>query len=168
MSFVSGLMGLLKGDFAKNAMTFVNTRWPPDMSEAQKANMTIVIKELTHRQAMELADVAQADEAAFNERTIKMEGTAADLKGVKVLGPIVIFLRGAFRPLFSYMVGYFDFGFFTTDTTDWSEQKMTLLIILNILVIGFYFGERLLKNVMPLITRMLEAKGAVVLPPDKL
>ncbi len=159
MGFVSGLMGFLKGDFAKDAMSFVNTRWPPSMGEAQKAEMGLVIKDMLHQQAMELAEVAQADETAFNKRTIDLEGTAADLKSIPVVGATIIFLRGAFRPLFAYMTAYMDFVYFTTDTSDWTEQKQTLLIVINILVLVFFFGERALKNVMPLITNALMAKA---------
>ena len=159
MGLVSGLMGFLRGDFVKNAMDFANTRWPPSMSEAQKAEMRILITDLTHRQAMELADLSRQDEEAFNKRTIDLEGTAADLKTIPVIGALIIFLRGAFRPLFAYGTGYIDWVYFTTDTADWPEQQRTLLFAINLLVLVFFFGERALKNVMPLITNALMAKA---------
>lgn len=159
MRLLSGLMGFLKGDFVKDAMDFVNTRWPPSMSEAQKIEMTAVLKDLTHQQAMDLAEVAQADETAFNKRTIQLEGTAADLKTIPVIGALIIFLRGAFRPLFAYGTAYVDWIYFTTDTSDWPEQQQTLLIAINLLVLVFFFGERAMKNIMPLITSALMARA---------
>ncbi len=164
MGFLSGLMGFLKGDFVKDALDFVNTRWPPDMSEVQKAQMRVILQELTHKQAMEIAEAAQADEVAFNKRTIDLEGTAADLKTIPFIGALIIFLRGAFRPLFAYGTAYIDWIYFTTDTTSWPQQQQTLLISINLLVLVFFFGERALKNVMPLITSALVAKASAVLP----
>jgi hypothetical protein len=159
MGFLKGLMNFLKGDFVKDAMDFVNTRWPPDMSEAQKAQMTVILKELAHKQAMDLSEVAQADEAAFNKRTVELEGTAADLKSIPFVGALIIFLRGAFRPLFAYMTAYVDWIYFTTNTAHWPQQQQTLLISINLLVLVFFFGERALKNVMPLLTNAIAAKA---------
>ncbi len=167
MRFVSGLMGLLKGDFVKDAMDFVSTRWPADMSDIQRAEMEVVLKELAHKQAMDLSQVARDDEDAFNKRTIDLEGTASDLKSIPFIGALIIFLRGAFRPLFAYLTAYLDWVYFTTDTSKWTEQQQTLLIAINLLVLVFFFGERALKNVMPLITNALLAKGAAIRPPDK-
>ena len=160
MKFLKGLMGFLNGSFVKDSMNFINTRWPPDMSEQAKAQMEIVIKDLLHKQAMEISAVAQEDEAMFNKRTTDLEGTAADLKTIPFVGALVIFLRGAFRPLFSYVTAYMDYIYFVTDTSDWSEQKQTLLIAINLLVLVFFFGERALKNVMPLIIGALGVKTA--------
>lgn len=162
MKWLKGLTGFLNGSFIKDSMSFINTRWPPDMSEQQKGQMKIVIKDLLHKQAMDIASVAQEDEAMFNKRTVDLEGTAADLKSIPYIGGLIIFLRGAFRPLFSYMTAYMDYIYFTTDTSDWTEQKQTLLIVINLLVLVFFFGERALKNVMPLITNVLMAKAPAV------
>jgi hypothetical protein len=160
MGFLKGLMSFLKGDFVKNAMDFVNTRWPPNMSESDKAQMELVITDMLHKQAMDLAAVAQKDEAAFNQRIVDLEGTAHDLKSIPFIGALIIFLRGAFRPMFAYMVAYVDWLYFTTDTAHWPEQQQTLLIAINLLVLAFFFGERAMKNVMPLITSAIAAKVA--------
>lgn len=162
MKLLKGLMGFLNGSFVKDSMEFINTRWPADMSEQQKAQMEIVVKDLLHKQTMDIAGVAQEDEAMFNKRTVDLEGTAADLKSIPYIGGLIIFLRGAFRPLFAYMTGYIDFIYFTTDTSAWSEQQQTLLIAINLLVLVFFFGERALKNVMPLITNVLLARAPLV------
>jgi hypothetical protein len=158
MGFLQGLLGFLKGDFVKNAMDFVNTRWPPDMSEAQRGQMELVIKEMLHQQAMDLAKVAREDEAAFNQRIVDLEGTAHDLKSIPFVGALIIFLRGAFRPLFAYGTAYIDWVYFTTNTAHWPEQQQTLLIAINLLVLVFFFGERAMKNIMPLITGAIVAK----------
>ena len=164
MSLIAGIASFLKGDFVKNALDFYNDRFPPNMSEGDKAAMRVLIEENSHTQAMEITELAQRTQEAFDKRTIELEGTARDLTAVPYVGALIIFLRGAFRPLFSYMTLYLDFVFFTTNTSAWTEQKVTLFIIINIMVIGFFFGERMLKNIMPLITRLLEAKQPAPAP----
>ena len=100
------------------------------------------------------------DEAAFNERTIAMEGTAKDLQAVPYVGAVIIFMRGAFRPLFAYMTGYLDFVYLTQGMS-WTERQETLLLAINLLVLVFFFGERAMKNIMPLITNAFVAKANV-------
>ena len=135
----------------EKGMDFVNERWPPNMSEADRAQMEIVIKDMLHNQQMELMQAARDDEKLFNERTTALEGTASDLKSIPYIGAVVIFARGMFRPAFSYMTGYIDWLYFSTDTSSWSQQQETLLLVMNLLVLIFFFGERAMKNVLPLI-----------------
>jgi hypothetical protein len=157
MKIFKAISKLLSGDFVENAMNFVNDRWPPDMSEAQRAQMEIVIKDMLHKQSMDLAEAAREDEAAFNERTMAMEGTAKDLQAIPVVGAVIIFLRGAFRPMFAYMTAYFDWMYFSQGM-GFNERQETLLLSINLLVLVFFFGERAMKNVMPLIAQVFMAK----------
>ena len=112
--------------------------------------MQLVIEDALHRQQMELAEAARQDEGAFNERTMAMEGTAKDLQAIPYVGAIIIFMRGAFRPLFSYCTMYFDWLYFSGGFT-FTERQETLLLAINLLGLVFFFGERAMKNVMPLI-----------------
>jgi hypothetical protein len=157
MKFLKAIGSFLQGDFVGNAMKFVNERWPPDMSEQQKAQMQMVLEDMLHRQKMECAEAARQDEAAFNQRTIELEGTAKDLKTVPYVGALIIFMRGAFRPLFSYATMYFDWVYFSGGMA-FTERQETLLLSINLLVLVFFFGERAMKNVMPLITNAFIAK----------
>lgn len=160
MKFLKALGGLLTGDgFIAKGMEFINTRWPPNMSEQQKQQMEIVVKDMLHKQQMDLVQAARDDEQMFNERTVAMEGTAKDLQAIPYVGAIVIFARGMFRPAFSYMTGYIDWLYFSTDTSGWSEQQQTLLLAMNLLVLVFFFGERAMKNVMPLIIQAFGVKN---------
>lgn len=140
-------------------LDFINKRWPPNMSEADRKQMELLFSEALHNQEMELTAAQREDEKLFNERTIALEGTAKDLKTIPYIGGFIIFLRGAFRPAFSYMTGYIDWIYFTTNTTTWTQQQETLLLVMNLLVLIFFFGERALKNVMPLIMNVF-APGA--------
>jgi len=161
MGWLKSLGNLLSGDgLIAKGLDFVNDRWPPDMSEEQRRRMEVVVKDMLHQQQVELLNAARKDEQLFNERTIALEGTARDLQSIPFIGSIVIFARGMFRPAFSYMTAYIDWIYFSTDTTGWSEQQQTLLLAMNLLVLVFFFGERAMKNIMPLITNAFAVKRA--------
>lgn len=154
-TWLSKIGNLLSGDgLIAKGLDFINDRWPPDMSEQQRQQMEIVVKEMLHTQKMELQDAARADEQQFNERTIALEGTAKDLQAIPYVGALIIFMRGAFRPLFSYMTAYFDYLYFVEDTTAWSDRQEALLLAINLLVLIFFFGERAMKNVLPIIMQV--------------
>lgn len=104
-------------------------------------------------QKLEL-EAEQEFELEFSRRTIAMEGTASDLQAVPYLGAVVIFARGMFRPLFSYAVLYWDWLFFTSQGAVWDEQQKTLLLTVNLIVLVFFFGERAVKNLAPLLSRV--------------
>ena len=104
------------------------------------------------RQVLE-AETSKELELEFSKRVTQMEGTAKDLQQFGILGKIVVFFRGMFRPLFSYGVAYWDWLYFTSGA-QWTEQQQTLLLTVNLIVLVFYFGERAIKNLAPLLTRM--------------
>lgn len=95
-------------------------------------------------------------EAEWNRRTEALEGTANDLKGIKFFGPLVIFMRGAFRPLFTYLVAYFDIMWFSGK---WEKPEPDFLLVINLVVLVFWFGERALKNLMPVFGRFIQTKN---------
>ena len=96
-------------------------------------------------------------ELEFSKRSIGMEGTAKDLQQFGVLGKIVVFARGMFRPLFYYCVAFWDWVYFTSGDP-WTEQQQTLLLSINLIVLVFFFGERAIKNLAPLFTRLMAPK----------
>ena len=155
---LKSLGSLLSGDgLIAKGLEFVNKRWPPDMSEADRAANNLVVEEALHRQKMETEAAAREDEQLFNERTIALEGTAKDLQAVPFVGPVVIFMRGAFRPTFAYATLYWDWLYFTSGMA-WTDRQEALLLAVNLLVLVFFFGERALKNVLPLIAQVFMAR----------
>lgn len=158
MKWLKALLGGEGGGLIGKGLEFINERWPPDMSEEQRKQMEIVVKDMLHKQEMEIREAAAQDEALFNERTIALEGTAKDLAAIPFIGSIVIFLRGAFRPLFAYFTLYADY-IYLIEGMSWSERQETLLLAINLLVLVFFFGERAMKNVMPLIVKVFAAKA---------
>lgn len=159
MKWLKALLGGEGGGLIGKGLEFINERWPPDMSEEQRRNMEIVVKDMLHKQEMAIREAAAQDEALFNERTIALEGTAKDLAAIPLIGSVVIFLRGAFRPLFAYFTLYADYEYLIGGM-NWTERQETLLLAINLLVLVFFFGERAMKNVMPLIIKVFAAKEA--------
>jgi hypothetical protein len=135
--------------------------FPPNLSPAEKAALEISIKESAHRIELEVEELAIKADQEFNTRIKEMEGTAGDLQHFGFLGTLIVFLRGALRPIWGYLVIYMDIMVFSKawHIEDDSMMEMAFLVI-NILVLGFLFGERAVKNVMPIITTYQESKRA--------
>ena len=142
--FTSGAVGTI----AKTIEKYL----PPSMSDKEKADlqMAVTAAERDHeRQIMTLANEAEAE---YNQRIKDMEGTAADLKVIPIIGPLLILARGAQRPVWGLATLLIDYQVLSK-AWDLSadEQLKALLFAINILVLGFLFGERAVKNVMPLL-----------------
>jgi hypothetical protein len=125
---------------------------------------------LEHALAMEqektkqLQAEAEADKenvTALNERVIQMEGTASDLRAIPVLGSIMLFIRGSQRPVWGFATLFIDYQVFSKA---WEmpagDPRSAAFTALNLLVLGFLFGERAVKNVMPLIIEFFKQKAA--------
>lgn len=151
------ILSVLSGGLSDSIVGAVKDYFPPSMSDKEKLELEIKLKEITHKQEIELLQMLNENEKEFNKRTIDLEGTASDLKAIPVVGAVIIFLRGAFRPLFSYFVFYLDYKVFSHQ---WvlTEQQDSLFWAINILVLGFFFGERAMKNILPIIFQYFNKK----------
>lgn len=148
---VLGKIGdVLTGGLADTVFDAVKDYFPPDMSEEQKATLQLRLEKLEMEKRAQ-ADKAMADaEARLNERVREYEGTAADLKAMPVLGPLMLFLRGSQRIVWGFAALYLDYMWFTA-WTELTDKQETALIVVNSLVLGFLFGERAVKNVTPML-----------------
>ena len=135
--------------------------FPPSMSEADKAELSMRINEAANKQANEAARIVNEERAEFNLRIKDMEGTASDLKSIPFIGPLVIFLRGCQRPVWGYSTLFMDFMVFSDQWGTLTETQESALWIINLLVLGFLFGERAVKNLMPLMERLVKIKLGV-------
>ncbi len=100
----------------------------------------------------------------LNDRIAQQEGTASDLKTIPFLGPIMLFLRGAQRPIWGFGVLYMDFMIFSGAwilkvNENGSGMQENAFWVINFLVLGFLFGERAIKNVLPLVNQFLANKN---------
>ena len=161
MSLLTKVADFFSGGLGSAIVAGVKDYFPPSMSEQEKAELSQRINDAANKQANEAARIANEAEAEFNQRIKDLEGTAKDLKSIPIVGPIVIFLRGCQRPVWGYSTLYMDFMVFSDKWKSLSETQESALWIINLLVLGFLFGERAIKNLMPLIERLIKIKLGV-------
>jgi hypothetical protein len=159
MSLVQKVTDFLAGGTVKTIVDTVKDYFPPSMSEKEKADLSLVINNAAHQREKEILQLANEADREFNQRIKEMEGTAADLKSVPFFGTLIIFLRGTQRPIWGFFTLYADFMVLskTWDITQ-DPQLKAMLIVVNVLVLTFLFGERAVKNVMPFIMEFFGAK----------
>jgi|GEM_PF-1491395 len=161
-----------KGIFG-SVSDFINTRWPPDMPPAQKAELEMALREFDALQeerrqnfTVTMEALANEAEAQFNQRIADLEGTASDLKSIPLLGAIMLFIRGSMRPVWCALTLFFDYKAFYGGIPLYTVEQAsgvvhltpqgTLLILINALVLGFIFGERTFRNIVPAIMPIVE------------
>ncbi len=150
MGIGTKIIDFLAGGTVKTIADTVKAYFPPSMSDKEKSELSLKISEAQNRHDLTILDMANKGDAEFNTRIKEMEGTASDLKTIPVIGAVIIFLRGLQRPVWGFATLYLDFKSFSGDWT-LTEKQDVALIVINLLVLGFLFGERALKNVAPLI-----------------
>ena len=123
-------------------------------SKEDKARLEIEIRKIAHAQELEIQRAELEADKELNNRIKDLEGTANDLMQAGYAGRIVLFLRGAQRPLWGWSVMLMDIRVYLGSTT-LGDEEMKLLYALNLLVGGFLFGERAIKNVMPFFKDMI-------------
>lgn len=173
MGLLSKAADFFGGSLFGEAKELIQSYFPPDMSPTQKAELQQKLEELELKKQDQLNKNLADAERSLNERIVQQEGTASDLKSIPFLGPIVLFLRGLQRPAWGFFCMYIDFVWFTTPSSTmgaivgggigpiplYTEQQQTALIVINILVLGFLFGERTIKNLTPLIIQVFGKKS---------
>ena len=142
------------GGFVNKAIDLV-TDYIPD--PAAKAEIKAKLQTLEIEMQKQINQATHEAAQDLNNRIAQQEGTAKDLMSLPFVGRIIIFARGAQRPIWGYATLYFDWQLFANELA-LTEQQTQLLWIINFLVLGFLFGERAVKNIMPLVTKMMEAK----------
>lgn len=146
--------GSLFGEIKETVMAYL----PPDLSPLQRAEIELKLQEQLFKKQAEANRVLEDATKALDKRISEQEGTAKDLQQFGYIGKLIIFLRGVQRPAWGFGTFWLDVEwFFGVDTTFTVTQEQTLLVI-NILVLGFLFGERTMQNLTPLLTNIFGAK----------
>ena len=159
MNILTTITDFLAGGTVKTVLDTVKDYFPPSMSDKEKAEMSLIISNAEHQKEKEILVLVNEADKEFNQRLRDLEGTASDLKSIPFFGTIVIFLRGVQRPIWGFFTLYADFMALskTWNITD-DPQLKAMLIVVNVLVLGFLFGERAIKNLMPFIAQMFGGK----------
>lgn len=145
-----------EGGLGSTILKGIESYFPPSMSEKEKAELQMAINNSSREYELKMMEVTKDAEEQFNQRIKDMEGTATDLKTIPVIGHILIFLRGAQRPIWGFSTLYLDLMVFSKQwkLTPESMEESSFFII-NLLVLGFLFGERAVKNLAPVIERIV-------------
>jgi hypothetical protein len=183
MGIFTKIFDVLGSSVISTVADTVKAYFPPSMSDQEKAELTLKIAEAEHSRTLQLMNAANQVEIEFNKRLQMMEGTAADLAQFGFMGRIIIFLRGCQRPFWGLGTLYIDILVFTGKITiKFTEPAQVLdgkwypgggwtpegaaFVILNLLVLGFLFGERAVKNILPIILEFLHTRGLMTKQPS--
>lgn len=158
MSLITKVTDFLTGGVGEKIIDAVKGYFPPSMSDAEKSAFELALKQELHKQNTELLKLAHEERAQFAEQIKNQEGTAKDLQHFGWFGKLIVFLRGCQRPIWGYLTLYMDIMWFSGKWSGLTQQQESALWVVNILVLGFLFGERAIKNVMPVITEMMKQK----------
>jgi len=102
----------------------------PDPEQAAKAKAEF---------AQQAAQMEQKDIDSFRNFIVAYEGSGDNAH------PSIQILRGSVRPLLTYfLAGTYVYGFVNPSAID--KDAMEMLFQLNLLSLGFWFGERALRN----------------------
>lgn len=160
MAFLDKFIDFISGGVGGKIVDAISSHFPPDMSELDKEKLKIAVVEAARQHELELIRLAQAEQIEFNQRIKDLEGTAADLNNSGWPGRVIIFLRGAQRPIWGFVVLWLDIKVFSGAWILQSSTSVTSLNpgfdmqsafwIINVLVLGFLFGERAVLNILPI------------------
>lgn len=156
-NILTAVTDFIGGSLFKEVRGVIKDYFPPDLSPVQKAELEIKLNDMLHEKEIKANAILNDAAKQLDKRIAEQEGTASDLKTIWGLGHIVIFMRGVQRPLWGFATLYMDNQWFFK-THDFDEQQQTAMILINVLVLGFLFGERTIKNLEPLIIKVF-AKG---------
>lgn len=158
MNLIDKVASLFGGGLVDSVLKTVEKYLPPDMSPAEKASMELELQRMAFDRQKQ-ADAMMADaERRVTERISLLEGTATDLRSTPFIGPIMLFMRGAQRPVWGFAVLYADMMWFSGKWGVMTTQQESALWVINLLVLGFIFGERAVANLAPVISDIMSRR----------
>jgi hypothetical protein len=99
----------------------------------------------------------EADVSELNKRIRDLEGTASDLMQAGFFGRIVLFARGAQRPVWGFFVIWMVVQVFSGAWNLRGDPQLTSAFwIIVLIVLIFLFGERAAQNVLPVLLPFLK------------
>lgn len=142
-------------------LDIVDTATGGSLTPDQRHEIEIATMQEVSKREKIAADAANEAENNVTKRAAELEGTAADLIQAGFLGRVVLFLRGLQRPVWGFGVFYIDIQVFSQKwPLDPNSAIEGAFWVMNLLVLGFLFGERAVKNVMPLAIEFIKSKKA--------
>lgn len=158
MNIIKSLAGFINGSVFEELKDILVAYFPPSMTEQEKAELELKIVEQINRKQLAANEMMNAAAAQLDNRIKEQEGTASDLKSLPYIGKLMLFLRGAQRPMWGYATLYLDYLWLFSIYGKLNEQQEQALIIINSLVLSFLFGERAIQNVGPTLIRLFNGE----------
>lgn len=159
MNILNKIVDSFGGSIIKEGFNIVKAYFPPSMTNKEKEEAQLAYEAFVYKKQQEANRDALEVDREFNQRIKDMEGTATDLKTIPFLGAIIIFIRGAQRPVWGCFTLYADAMVFSCKWNLTNEPELkSMLLVINILVLGFLFGERAVKNILPFLKEFLGKK----------
>jgi hypothetical protein len=155
-----GSLGKLATSFIPGADTIVgliDKALPDKMSEKERADITMAMQKLEFDQKIALQDSWNKESNSFRDFTNQHEGSASDLIQLGFAGKILLGLRGIQRPIWGFGTLFIDYKVFSGLWLVPDPTMMTIIYAINLIVLSFLFGERAIKNVMPLVETAIRA-----------
>lgn len=177
------LMASLRQGLRKQVVNRVGETLPEDLTAEQRSAVLAAANESLEQEHLALLATVETEQRAVEERMRRLEGTTGDLERLGPLGSLALFLRGMQRPLWGFAVLYIDLKVFSGawkfDDLAQAAQRATTgqnvpdpdqvsqvladmaatvtsaFWLVNLLVLGFLFGERATKNVLPLVKDLM-------------
>lgn len=158
MAIFDKIASLFGGGLVDSMLDTVKAYFPPGMTPQQEAELRLNIERMAFEKQKQ-ADAMLADaERQVTERISLLEGTATDLRAVPIVGPLMLFMRGIQRPVWGFAVLYADMMWFSGKWGQMSTQQESALWVINLLVLGFLFGERAVANLAPIISEVMSRR----------
>lgn len=158
MNLIKKIADIATGGIGDLAFKVAEKWFPPEMSEADRSQAKLAFQNMELERARQSDAAALEADKALTDRIQKLEGTAHELKQIPIIGPLVIFLRACQRPAWGFVTMWLDWHWFA----EWgglSGKQEAALVIINLLVLAFLFGERAVRNIAPLVADVLRARS---------
>lgn len=158
MAIFDKLADLFGGGLVTSVLDTVKSYLPPGMTPQEESALKLEIERMAFEKQKQ-ADAMLADaERQVTERISLLEGTATDLRAIPIVGPLMLFMRGIQRPVWGFAVLYADMMWFSGKWGQMSTQQESSLWVINLLVLGFLFGERAVANLAPIISEVMASR----------
>lgn len=158
MAIFDKIASLFGGGLVDSMLDTVKAYFPPGMTPQQEAELKLELERLAFEKQKQADSMLADAERQVTERISLLEGTATDLRSIPVIGPIMLFMRGAQRPAWGFAVLYADMMWFSGRWGVLTQQQESALWVINLLVLGFIFGERAVANIAPVIGDMMSRR----------
>ena len=159
MAVFDKIASLFGGGLVDSVLDTVKAYFPPGMTPQQEAELKLGLEKLAFEKQKQ-ADAMMADAGRqVTERISLLEGTATDLRSVPFIGPIMLFMRGAQRPVWGFATMWADAMWFSGQWGSLSQQQESALWLINMLVLSFLFGERAVSNLAPLVSEFIAKRS---------